>query len=101
MVGEKLFTATGQIVLSNEVIEATSRGTTKSRAQYRLLKKLCNKLRWREICGAFVYWPQLSIVQQDKWFSEVNAKLSWIEINPRESKLNAESFIGVLERGWS
>ena len=45
MAGEQLFTATGEIVAGNEVIEATARGTTKARAQFRLLKRLCNKIR--------------------------------------------------------
>ena len=45
MAGEQLFTATGKIVAGNEVIEATARGTTKARAQFKLLKRLCNKIR--------------------------------------------------------
>ena len=45
MAGEQFFTATGQIMAGNETIEATARGATKARAQFRLLKRLCNKIR--------------------------------------------------------
>lgn len=100
MAGEQLFTATGEMVLGNEIIEATARGTTKARAQFRLLKRLCNKLRFRVVNDAFVWWPELSVLQQDEWLAEVNAKLSWTEMTPRTSKLDAESFRGALEGGW-
>lgn len=100
MAGEQLFTATGEIVEGNEVIEATARGTTKARAQFRLFKKLCNKLRFRDTSDAYVWWPQLSVLQQEEWLAKVSAKLSWTEITPRTSKLDAESFRGALEGGW-
>ena len=100
MADNELFTATGEIVAGNDVLGATAKGTTKARAQFRLLKRLCNKLRSKVGNGAFVYWPQLSVLQQDEWLAEVNAKLSWTEITPRTSKLEAESFKDALEGGW-
>ena len=45
MASEQLFTATGKIMVGNEVIEVTSKSTTKGSSQFRLLKKLCNKIR--------------------------------------------------------
>ena len=101
MANEQLFTAIGQIMVSGEVIKTTSKGTTKSRAQYRLLKRLCNKLRFRAGNSTFwVEWPNLTAIQQDEWLAEVSAKLSWIEITPHTSKLDAESFRGALEGEW-
>ena len=100
MACEQLFTATGEIVVGNDIIEATARGTTKARAEFRLLKKLCNKLRFGNANNAFVWWPQLSVLQQEEWLAKVSAKLSWTEITPRASKLDTESFKGALEGGW-
>ena len=100
MAGNQLFTATGEIVAGNDVLGATAKGTTKARAQFRLLKKLCNKLRFRDASSAFVWWPQLSTLQQDEWLAKVSAKLSWAEITPRASKLDAESLRDALEGGW-
>ena len=100
MAGNQLFTVTGEIVAGNDILGATAKGTTKARAQFRLLKKLCNKLRFRDASSAFVWWPQLSTLQQDEWLAKVSAKLSWTEITPRASKLDAESFRDALEGGW-
>ena len=101
MAKEQLFTATGQIMVSDEFIEATSKGTTKSRAQNNLLKRLCNKLRFRVVNSAFwVEWPNLTALQQDEWLAKVNAKLSWIDMTPHTSKLDAESFRDALEEEW-
>jgi len=100
MAGNQLFTATGKIVAGNDVLGATAKGTTKARAQFRLLKKLCNKLRFRDASSVFVWWPQLSVLQQDEWLAKVNARLSWTDVTPRGSKLDTESFRDALEGGW-
>ena len=45
MAGYQQITTTGQIMVGNEAIEVTSKGTKKGSFQFRLFKKLCNKIR--------------------------------------------------------
>ena len=107
--------ATGQICYDRETLEASSGldsngdlsiheyGTgcsTLENAKRKVVKKLANQLRSRIDEGIdFIYWPNLSSNERDKWWSEVCNRLVWITVSDKHSRLgniSASAFVTVL-----